>query len=149
MNIERIKGSHSCSSIITCGWLKFKKILGNLPSHALLVCFNFLKLYVNQNPLLEFILANYDETKVQGYDEVLASLSGLGGYAMNPLKWGNHLNNKKIHPLKPSRRNNQSLSWKLYLLIFDIHSWEKITLLHIKVATDLIYWQVNFSFLRV
>uniref|UniRef100_M1E065 Uncharacterized protein n=1 Tax=Solanum tuberosum TaxID=4113 RepID=M1E065_SOLTU len=35
---------------------------------------------------LAAILSNYDEEEVQGYDEVLAALSGLGSYSKNPLK---------------------------------------------------------------
>ncbi|KAK4716341.1 hypothetical protein R3W88_014679 [Solanum pinnatisectum] len=35
---------------------------------------------------LEVVLANYDEAKVRGYDEVVATLSRLGTYSRNPLK---------------------------------------------------------------
>ena len=35
---------------------------------------------------LEAVLANYDEFEIQGYEEVVAALSGLGGYSKTPLK---------------------------------------------------------------
>ncbi|KAK4713523.1 hypothetical protein R3W88_019430 [Solanum pinnatisectum] len=35
---------------------------------------------------LKVVIANYDESKIQGYDEVVVSLSGLGEYPKNPLK---------------------------------------------------------------
>lgn len=35
---------------------------------------------------LEVMLANYDESKIQGYEEVVVSFSVLGGYYNTPLK---------------------------------------------------------------
>ncbi|KAK4729731.1 hypothetical protein R3W88_022719 [Solanum pinnatisectum] len=51
---------------------------------------------------LEVVLANYDETEVQGYDEVVAALSGLGEYLRNPLKLDIDLKNRENPPAKPS-----------------------------------------------
>ncbi|KAK4731555.1 hypothetical protein R3W88_024543 [Solanum pinnatisectum] len=42
---------------------------------------------------LEVVLANYDEFEVQGYEEVVASLSGMGEYSKTPLKVDINLKN--------------------------------------------------------
>ncbi|XP_049410622.1 uncharacterized protein LOC125873816 [Solanum stenotomum] len=50
---------------------------------------------MRNNELLEFVLANYDEFEVQGYEEVVAALSGLGAYSTNPIKLDINLKNKE------------------------------------------------------
>ncbi|KAK4706577.1 hypothetical protein R3W88_033866 [Solanum pinnatisectum] len=40
-----------------------------------------------KNEPLESVLANYDKFEVQGYEEVVAALSGLGAYSRNPSSW--------------------------------------------------------------
>ncbi|XP_049367976.1 uncharacterized protein LOC125832828 [Solanum verrucosum] len=57
------------------------------------------------------VLSNYDEEGVQGYDEVVAALSGLGSYSKNPLKLDFDLKNRKTPPpLNHPLKNHQSLS---------------------------------------
>ncbi|XP_049399790.1 uncharacterized protein LOC125863853 [Solanum stenotomum] len=41
---------------------------------------------MRKNEPLEFVLDNYDESEVQGYDEVVVALSGLEVYSRNPIK---------------------------------------------------------------
>ncbi|KAK4706993.1 hypothetical protein R3W88_033465 [Solanum pinnatisectum] len=41
---------------------------------------------VRRNKPLESVLANYDESEVQGYEEMVAALSGFGVYSRNPIK---------------------------------------------------------------
>ncbi|XP_049348214.1 uncharacterized protein LOC125812788 [Solanum verrucosum] len=53
---------------------------------------------------LEVVLSIYDETEVQGYDEVVASLSRLGAYPRNPLKLDIDLKNRESPPAKPSTK---------------------------------------------
>ncbi|KAK4726938.1 hypothetical protein R3W88_031855 [Solanum pinnatisectum] len=54
-----------------------------------------------KNEPLESVLANYDESKVQGYEEVVAALSRLGVYSRNPIKSDIDLKNRKSPPTKP------------------------------------------------
>ncbi|XP_049414715.1 uncharacterized protein LOC125877471 [Solanum stenotomum] len=51
---------------------------------------------------LEAVLANYDEFEVQGYEEVVAALLGLGVYSKTPLKLDIDLKNGENYPAKPS-----------------------------------------------
>ncbi|KAK4724366.1 hypothetical protein R3W88_027145 [Solanum pinnatisectum] len=50
---------------------------------------------MRRNEPLESVLANYDESKVQGYEEMVAALSGLGAYSRNPIKLDIDLKNKE------------------------------------------------------
>uniref|UniRef100_M1DT72 Integrase core domain containing protein n=1 Tax=Solanum tuberosum TaxID=4113 RepID=M1DT72_SOLTU len=51
---------------------------------------------------LESVLANYDESEVQGYEEVVAALSRLGAYSRNPIKLDIDLKNRESSPAKLS-----------------------------------------------
>ncbi|KAK4729666.1 hypothetical protein R3W88_022654 [Solanum pinnatisectum] len=50
---------------------------------------------MRKNKPLEFVLANYDKFKVQGYEEMVAALSGLGVYSRNPIKLDINLKNRE------------------------------------------------------
>ncbi|KAK4731363.1 hypothetical protein R3W88_024351 [Solanum pinnatisectum] len=62
---------------------------------------------------IEVVLANYDETEVQGYDEVVAALSGLGEYSRNTLKLDIDLKNRRNPPSKPSTEEPAKLELKV------------------------------------
>ncbi|XP_015166292.1 uncharacterized protein [Solanum tuberosum] len=57
---------------------------------------------LRKNELLESILANQDDSKIQEYDEMIAALTGLGAYARNPIKLDIDLKNRCSPPAKPS-----------------------------------------------
>ncbi|XP_049348238.1 uncharacterized protein LOC125812818 [Solanum verrucosum] len=57
---------------------------------------------MRKNEPLESVLANYDESKIQGYKEMVAALSGLGVYSRNPIKLDIDLKNRESPPTKPS-----------------------------------------------
>ncbi|XP_049381288.1 uncharacterized protein LOC125845808 [Solanum stenotomum] len=67
---------------------------------------------MHKNEPLEYVLANYDESKVQGYEEVVPTLSGLEVYSMNPIKLDIDLKNRESHPAKPSTEEPPSLELK-------------------------------------
>ncbi|XP_049391527.1 uncharacterized protein LOC125855924 [Solanum stenotomum] len=67
---------------------------------------------MHKNEPLESVLANYDESEVQGYEEVVAALSGLGVYSRNPIKLDIDLKNRESHPTKPSTEEPPSLELK-------------------------------------
>ncbi|XP_049373329.1 uncharacterized protein LOC125838305 [Solanum verrucosum] len=54
-----------------------------------------------KNEPLDSVLANYEESKVQGYEEVVAALSGLGEYSRNPIKLDIDLKNRESPPANP------------------------------------------------
>ncbi|KAK4707030.1 hypothetical protein R3W88_033417 [Solanum pinnatisectum] len=68
---------------------------------------------MHNNEPLESILANYDESEVQGYEEVVATLSGLGAYSRNPIKSDNDLKNRESPPAKPSTEEPPNLELKV------------------------------------
>ncbi|XP_015169461.1 uncharacterized protein [Solanum tuberosum] len=61
---------------------------------------------------LESVLANYYESKVQGYEKVVAVLSGLGAYSRNPIKLDIDLKNRVSPPAKPSTEKPPNLELK-------------------------------------
>ncbi|KAK4731502.1 hypothetical protein R3W88_024490 [Solanum pinnatisectum] len=61
---------------------------------------------------LEAVLANYDEFEVQSYEEVVASLLGLGEYSKIPLKLDINLKNRESPPSKPSIEEPPKLDLK-------------------------------------
>ncbi|KAK4718040.1 hypothetical protein R3W88_016378 [Solanum pinnatisectum] len=61
---------------------------------------------------LEAVLANYYEFEIQGYEEVVAALSGLGGYSKTPLKLDIDLKNRESPPAKPSTEELPHLELK-------------------------------------
>ncbi|KAK4723774.1 hypothetical protein R3W88_026553 [Solanum pinnatisectum] len=65
---------------------------------------------------LEAVLANYDEFEIQGYEEVVATLSSLGwggGYSKTPLKLDIDLKNQESPPEKPSTEEPPNLELKV------------------------------------
>jgi len=44
---------------------------------------------------LAIVLSNYDEDEVQGYDEIVDALSGLGAHSKNPIKLDIILKNRE------------------------------------------------------
>ncbi|KAK4737182.1 hypothetical protein R3W88_000879 [Solanum pinnatisectum] len=62
---------------------------------------------------LEAVLANYDESKVQGYDEVVVAFSNLGEYSKTPLKLDIDLKNRENPPAKPSTEEPPKLESKV------------------------------------
>ncbi|XP_049369330.1 uncharacterized protein LOC125834203 [Solanum verrucosum] len=72
---------------------------------------------------LETVLANYDDFEIQGYEEVVASLSGLGGYSKTPLKLDIDLKNRESPPAKPSTEDPPNLELKALPPISDMLSW--------------------------
>ncbi|KAK4726873.1 hypothetical protein R3W88_031790 [Solanum pinnatisectum] len=67
---------------------------------------------MRKNKPLEFVLANYDESEVQGYEEVVAALSRLGEYSRNPIKLDIDLKNRESPPVKPSKEEPPNLELK-------------------------------------
>ncbi|XP_015159981.1 uncharacterized protein [Solanum tuberosum] len=53
-----------------------------------------------------------DESKVQGYEEVVVALSGLGAYSRNPIKLDNDLKNRESPLAKPSTEEPLNLKLK-------------------------------------
>ncbi|XP_049357794.1 uncharacterized protein LOC125822438 [Solanum verrucosum] len=64
---------------------------------------------MKKNEPPEYVLANYDEYKVQGYEEVVAALSGLGVYSRDPIKLDIDLKNRESPPAKPSTEEPPNL----------------------------------------
>ncbi|XP_049345010.1 uncharacterized protein LOC125809406 [Solanum verrucosum] len=63
---------------------------------------------------LDVVLSNYDEDEVQGYDEVVTALSGLGSHSKNPLKLNIDLRNRDTPPpAKPSTEEPPKLELKV------------------------------------
>uniref|UniRef100_M1DD08 Integrase core domain containing protein n=1 Tax=Solanum tuberosum TaxID=4113 RepID=M1DD08_SOLTU len=62
---------------------------------------------------LEAVLANYDESKIQGYYEVVATLLGLRECSKTPLKLDIDLKNRENLPDKPSREEPPKLELKV------------------------------------
>uniref|UniRef100_M1DMH2 Integrase core domain containing protein n=1 Tax=Solanum tuberosum TaxID=4113 RepID=M1DMH2_SOLTU len=63
---------------------------------------------------LEAVLANSDEFEIQGYEEVVAALSGLGGgYSKSPLKLNIDLKNRESPTAKPSTEEPLNLELKV------------------------------------
>ncbi|XP_049364570.1 uncharacterized protein LOC125829387 [Solanum verrucosum] len=62
---------------------------------------------MRKNEPLEFVLANYDEFEVQGYEEVVASLSGLGVYSRNPIKLVIDLKTEKVLLQSHQQKNHR------------------------------------------
>ncbi|XP_049364536.1 uncharacterized protein LOC125829342 [Solanum verrucosum] len=67
---------------------------------------------MRKNEPLESVLANYDESAVQGYEEVVAALSGLRAYSRNPIKLDIDLKNRESPPAKPSTEEPPNLELK-------------------------------------
>lgn len=54
------------------------------------------------NGPLVVVLCNFGSEKINGYDEVVASLPGLGSYTKNPTKLDHDLKNRESPPAKQS-----------------------------------------------
>ncbi|XP_049410604.1 uncharacterized protein LOC125873795 [Solanum stenotomum] len=67
---------------------------------------------MRKNEPLEFVLANYDESKLQGYEKVAAALSGLRVYLRNPIKLDIDLKNRESPPSKSSTEEPLNLELK-------------------------------------
>ncbi|XP_015163880.1 uncharacterized protein [Solanum tuberosum] len=65
-----------------------------------------------KNEPLESVLASYDESKVQGYEEVVAALSGLEVYSRNPIKLDIDLKNRESPSAQPSTEEPLNLELK-------------------------------------
>ncbi|XP_049357115.1 uncharacterized protein LOC125821791 [Solanum verrucosum] len=64
------------------------------------------------NEPLEVVLANYDESEIQGFGEVVVALTGLGGYSKTPIKLDIDLKNRENPPTKPSTEESPNLELK-------------------------------------
>ncbi|XP_015167699.1 uncharacterized protein [Solanum tuberosum] len=62
---------------------------------------------------LEAVLANYDESDVQGYNEVVAAFSGFGECSKTPLKLDIDLKPQENPPAKPSTEEPPKLELKV------------------------------------
>ncbi|XP_015164186.1 uncharacterized protein [Solanum tuberosum] len=67
---------------------------------------------MHKNEPLEYVLANCDESEVQGYEEVVGALSRLGTYSRNPIKLDIDLKNRQSPPAKPSTEEPPNLELK-------------------------------------
>ncbi|XP_049399939.1 uncharacterized protein LOC125864032 [Solanum stenotomum] len=67
---------------------------------------------MRKNEPLESVLAIYDKSKVQGYDELVAALSRLGVYSRNPIKLDIDLKNRESPLAKPSTEEPPNLELK-------------------------------------
>ncbi|KAK4731868.1 hypothetical protein R3W88_024856 [Solanum pinnatisectum] len=67
------------------------------------------------NEPFEAVLVNYDESKIQGYKEVVSALTGLGGYSKTPVKLDIDLKNRESPPAKPSIEEPPNLELKALL----------------------------------
>ncbi|XP_049414669.1 uncharacterized protein LOC125877415 [Solanum stenotomum] len=61
---------------------------------------------MRNNEPLESMLANYDESEVQGYEEVVAALSGIRAYSRNPIKLDIDLKNRESPLLNHQQKNH-------------------------------------------
>jgi len=77
---------------------------------------------------LEAVFANYVKFEIQGYEEVVAALSGLGGYSKTPLKLNIDLKNRESPPAKTSTEEPPNQELKALPPIFGMLSCGQITL---------------------
>ncbi|XP_049365729.1 uncharacterized protein LOC125830594 [Solanum verrucosum] len=95
------------------------------------------------NEPLEAALANYDEFEVQGYEKVVAALSGLGGYLKVPIKLDIDLKNRVSLPAKPSTEEPRNLELKALPSYLRHAFLEKNNTLPVIIAADFLEWQVK------
>ncbi|XP_049345493.1 uncharacterized protein LOC125810019 [Solanum verrucosum] len=72
---------------------------------------------------LEAMLANYDEFEVQGYKEVVPTLSGLGEYSKSSLKLDIDLKYGESPPAKPSTEEPPKLELKVFTVTLQQTHW--------------------------
>lgn len=65
---------------------------------------------------LKVVLANYDEYKIEGYEEVVDTLLRLAEYSKTPLKFYIDLKNRKSPPAKTSIEQPPNMELKALLL---------------------------------
>ncbi|XP_047268154.1 uncharacterized protein LOC107871936 [Capsicum annuum] len=73
---------------------------------------NTIEMYLMNDPLVG-VLWNFGSEVVEEYDEVVASLIGLGSYTKNPIKLDLDLKNRESPPAKPSIIEPPQLKHKL------------------------------------
>ncbi|XP_049342938.1 uncharacterized protein LOC125807269 [Solanum verrucosum] len=93
---------------------------------------------------LEVVLANYDKTKVQGYDEVVVALSGLGEYSKNPLKLDIDLKYRENPSTKPSTEEPPKLELKVLPAHLRYAFLGTKNTLPAIIAANFLEWQVRF-----
>ncbi|XP_015163800.1 uncharacterized protein [Solanum tuberosum] len=89
---------------------------------------------------LEVMIANYDQFEIQGYDEVVATLSSLRECARNPLKLDIDLKNCENPPTKPSTEEPSKLELKVLPAHLRYAFLRANNTLPIFIATDLLEW---------
>ncbi|XP_049381255.1 uncharacterized protein LOC125845765 [Solanum stenotomum] len=92
---------------------------------------------------LAVVFANYDEDEVQGYDEVVAILSGLGGYSNNSIKVDIDLINRESPPAKQSTEEPPELELKALSSHLRYVFLGANNTLPVIIAADLLEWQVK------
>ncbi|KAK4713951.1 hypothetical protein R3W88_019858 [Solanum pinnatisectum] len=98
---------------------------------------------MRKNEPLESVVANYDESKVQGYDEVVAALSGLRVYARNPIKLDIDLKNRESPPVKPPTEEPPNMELKALPSHLKHLFLGANNTLPVIIAADLLERQVN------
>lgn len=68
---------------------------------------------MHDNYPLHYVLCNYDESKIQGYDELVPSLTVLRVYVRNPIKLDLNVGKKETPTMKPSDEEPSNLKLKV------------------------------------
>ncbi|XP_015170838.1 uncharacterized protein [Solanum tuberosum] len=97
------------------------------------------------NEPLEAVLANYDESEVQGYEEVVAALSGLGGYTKTPIKLDIDPKNRESPLAKPSTEEPPNLELKALPSHLRYVFLGENNTLPVIIAADLLEWQIQLD----
>ncbi|XP_015163825.1 uncharacterized protein [Solanum tuberosum] len=97
-----------------------------------------------KNEPLEYVVANYDESEVQGYEEVVDALSILGAYSWNPIKLDIYLKNRESPPAKPSAEEPPNLDLKVLPSHLKYVFLGANNTLPVIIAANLLERQVKF-----
>ncbi|XP_049352591.1 uncharacterized protein LOC125817043 [Solanum verrucosum] len=99
---------------------------------------------MRKNEPLEFVLANYDDSEVLGYEEVVVALSGLGAYSRNPMKLDIDQKNGESPPAKPSTQEPPNLELKALPCHLKYAFLGANNTLPVIIAANLLERQVKF-----
>ncbi|XP_015169396.1 uncharacterized protein [Solanum tuberosum] len=89
------------------------------------------------------VLSNYDETEVQGYDQLVAARSGLAVYSRNPLKLDIDIKKRESPPAKPSTEAPAKLELKVLPANLRYAFLGTNNTLPIIIVAEWIEWQVK------
>ncbi|XP_049366672.1 uncharacterized protein LOC125831557 [Solanum verrucosum] len=96
-----------------------------------------------KNEPLESVLTNYDESEVQGYEEVVVALSGLKVYSRNLIKLDIDMKRTESPPTKPSTEELPNLELKALPSHLKYAFLRANNTLPVIIAVDLLERQVK------